>query len=256
MASLFTPSCEAKKIKTSFTVITQENATTEIDKVNAAAKMLMQSLKSKPVHISLVEAHRLRENSALALFNQGCFQSVVENYADWQTAGSVKEGEVWLRAYAELYSNLQKSLPPFRPSHLQDQPLTVAELDEERGRPHLDYKSADLLLSKADIYFGKEKLDSAKYDIFSVIMTYNYFQTVKHLDGLLKSMPKDADQERALSACKKELEDRMIEFRSLSSGKPYTCETLKETWHSLIETVQKYTDAAAIMRQGYPPILR
>lgn len=74
----------------------------------SGVRSAMNALAAGRRGLSLTEAQQLRADSALALYNSGFDRLVVEHYANWQTEGSPREGEVWSLAYERLLSNAYK----------------------------------------------------------------------------------------------------------------------------------------------------
>lgn len=239
LASLFAPSHEAKEIRGRLTLITKSDAA--IDRVNTAAAELLQNLRSKPADISIAAAHKLREDSVLALFNKGSFQTIVENYADWETEGTAKEGEVWQRAYDKLRENLEGYMPGLMFIN------AFKALHPREGEPTLfDYEGAAALFSKAPTRYEAKDILPQRLHICGLIIQSNFYKSVKTLDKAI-SETADPAVENKLSIIKNNL---MMTYQNRSKENLESPEKMQALWSDLKDIVQG-TPAENIMKQGY-----
>lgn len=221
LASFFGPSNAATEIRHNFKVINEPKG---VDKgIIYSATKLLSSLRSQPpADVSLSEAQRLRADSALALFNMGFFSTIVENYADWQTEGSAKEGEVWRTAYDQLLSN------------------NLHDLDPDIGA---------LLRSKVDArYSGSEKIKH-KIDIGKALLTSNYKKALKSLKKAIEDESNPATKRRFEKALQK-LEEAFISYKNLE--RDFTnYDAVTNAWFQLNLAVEDIPKVYDLMSKGY-----
>lgn len=222
LVGLFGPSHEAEEIKGRIRIINAPNA--EADKVQKAAKDLVVRLNDKPMDIDITTKEKLRADSALALFNMGFLSSVVQNYADWQTEGSEKEGEVWQRAYDQLVAdNLNDESKDFDP------------------------KVGALLLSCVDIRYSGSERPEHKLSIGKVLLQGNYSKALKTLNKAITAESNSLKKSQ-LEEARTKLETAFAHFDPNAVN--YSHSDLKRQWLPLIQAVMG-TPAEEDMRLGY-----